>query len=89
MNQAVQKLRYEEWYPQNGSALARARTHGVRFEYDGVTQAVAVDAETADCMDLIDSMVEVFSFQPRPRESQKWLRACFHSSSAQQLAVRQ
>ncbi len=79
MNQTVQKLRYEEWYPQKGRALARARTHGVRFEYDGVTQALAVDAETADCMDLIDRMVEVFSFSTAPSREPEWLRACFHS----------
>ncbi|HVT98261.1 MAG TPA: hypothetical protein VHE33_12205 [Acidobacteriaceae bacterium] len=77
MNQAVRKLRYEEWYPQTGRALARARTHGVRFEYDGVTQAIAVDAESADCMDLIDRMIEVFSFSTAPSSEPEMATSLF------------
>lgn len=68
MNQSIQKLRYEEWFPKKGRALSRGRTHGVRFEYDGVTHAIAVDAETADCMDLIDRMVEIYKFSTAPSQ---------------------
>jgi hypothetical protein len=60
VNQTVRNLRYEEWFPDKGRW--RFRQLGVRFEYKGVTQTIALDADANDCMDLIDRMVEVYKF---------------------------
>jgi hypothetical protein len=64
MNQSVRNLRYEEWFPKTGRM--RLRQNGIRFECDGVTQTVALDAETSDCMDLIDQMIDVYKFPTGP-----------------------
>ena len=79
MNHSVQKLRYDEWFPKSGRALSRLRTHGVRFEYDGETQFVAVDAETADCMDLIDRMVEIYRFSTALSQEQAMSESLFQT----------
>lgn len=79
MNQAVQSLRYEEWFPARGRDLSRLRQHGIRFEYKGVTQTIALDAETSDCMDLIDHMNEVYHFSTAPSREPAVIESLFRT----------